>query len=166
MMDCADRFDESIDSHLHRELRDTAWMGGSLTEGRYLLGMLIGKNLFRISHDEYYQKLHNYLREQISQEAADLSATSTSEKWVIPYLRLAYHQSGRYPTIRVDRKHRAELGVTYLFHHLDATVAEIASHLNTTEKQVLRISDITCMMRAIDRARTSGRLRKGEMDAD
>lgn len=130
---CAEHFDEPIESDVHRLVRDTAWIGGSLIEGKYLLGILIGKNLFRVTVEEYYETLHDYLCENVSREVAGLFTTIDI---VILYMRLVYHENGNLPVINVERKHRAEHGVAFLFQNLDATVAEIASHLKTTEKQV------------------------------
>ena len=48
----AAHFDAPVDSREHWVLRETARDGGDLIEGRYLLGVLIGANLFRVSDNE------------------------------------------------------------------------------------------------------------------
>ncbi|MGH7138950.1 MAG: hypothetical protein ACREHD_24660 [Pirellulales bacterium] len=53
----ADDFDTPVDSPEHALIRSTAWMGGDLVEGRYLLGILTGTNLFRMSHVQRMSEL-------------------------------------------------------------------------------------------------------------
>ena len=54
-------FDAPVHSDQHIALRDSAWMGGHYVEGRYLLGMLVGENLFEKSNDEYLRRLHDFI---------------------------------------------------------------------------------------------------------
>ena len=155
-MDCANRFDAPVDSHEHAELRDTAWMGGSLTEGMYLLGMLTEKNLFRKTGEQtiqnYVRELRNYMRQEISDEAAAIFCDSSYE-WVIPYLRLAYHRNPDWPPMDVDRKEREERAMEYLLFHLDATFEDLAAYLGTTVKQVQRLACVRDAIRQIERSK-------------
>lgn len=139
----AQLFDAPIDSEEHAQLRDTAWMGGDLTEGRYLLGMLIEENLFLLPDDLYIQKLHDFIAPRFSSKAANIFCTFSASQRLIPYLRKAYEIETDYPSIDGPRNNRVENAIEFLLDNLDATDSEIAMFLKTTEKQVRRISDIT-----------------------
>jgi len=156
-MDCADRFDAPVDSHEHAELRDTAWMGGSLTEGMYLLGMLTGKNLFRQPREQivenYRRELRRYVEQDVSNQAAALFTNSGYDWVLIPYLRSLYHRHPDWPPMNVDRKEREERAMGYLLFHLDATVEDLAAHLGTTVKQVQRLTLVKEAFRQIEQSR-------------
>lgn len=62
----AECFDAPPDSEKHVAPRDSAWMGGDLVEGRYLLGMLIGENLFKVADEEYVRKLRDFISRNVS----------------------------------------------------------------------------------------------------
>lgn len=155
-MDCAYRFDAPVDSHEHAELRDTAWMGGSLTEGMYILGMLIGKNLFRQTGEQrvqdYICELQKYISQKVSDKAAAIFCNSGKDWLLIPYLRLVYHRNPNWPPMDVVRKEREERAMEYLLLHLDATFEELAAHLGTTVKQVQRLSCVKDAIRQIERS--------------
>ncbi|PHS03084.1 MAG: hypothetical protein COA78_19350 [Blastopirellula sp.] len=142
-------FDMPIDSEEHAGLRDDAWIGGDGIEGPYLLGMLIGENLFLLPNDIYIQRLHDFITPRFSSRAAIIFCTFSESSLLIPYLRKTYELETDYPSIDGPRNNRIENAIEFLLGNLDATDSEIAIFLETTEKQVLRISDITAAKRAI-----------------
>ncbi|PQO37056.1 hypothetical protein C5Y96_07815 [Blastopirellula marina] len=156
-MDCAVRFDAPVDSPEHAELRDTAWMGGSLSEGMYLLGMLAGKNLFRQTSEQvvedYVSELREYTKQHVSEQAAAIFCNSRIDWALIPYLRLAYHRNPDWPPMNVERKQREERAMEYLLFHLDATVDDLADHLGTTVKQVQRLTLVKEALQQIELSR-------------
>ena len=145
----AEFFDAPVDSERHAGLRDTAWMAGHYVEGRYLLGMLIGRNLFRVSHDTYIDELHRFISDRISARAATVFCTLTDAEHLMPFLRQLYDRETDYPPIKMTRNDRVERGIEFLLHKLDASIEDVAAFLETTEKQVLRLSDITAARKAI-----------------
>jgi hypothetical protein len=154
----AEAFEAPIDSQEHTLLRDTAWNGGPLVEGRYLLGMLTGTNLFRVSDDEYARTLYEFISHRVSPRAAAIFCP-TYDLQLMPYLRLVYHRETDFPAINMGvpsvpssrRNERVERGIEYLLHNLDASIEDIAKVLATTQKQVLRMSDVTYAHRMIQR---------------
>lgn len=155
-MDCADRFDAPVNSPEHAELRDTAWMGGRLTEGRYLLGMLIGKNLFRRTDQQvvegYVRELQKYIEQEVSNQAAELFANSRYDQVLIPYLRLVYHRNPDWPPMDVERRQREERAMEYVLFNLDATVDDLANYLGTTVKQVQRLTLVKDALQQIEQS--------------
>jgi hypothetical protein len=123
-------------------------MGGDLVEGRYLLGMLLGTNLFRLDSEGYIRELHQYISTTISQRAAAIFCDISASVVLMPYLRMLYERESVLPRFASPqdygppRNERLERGIEYLLHNLDASFQEIASHLGTTEKQVMQLSDL------------------------
>lgn len=128
-------------------------MGGSLTEGMYLLGMLTGKNLFRQTSEQvvygYVSELREYTKKQVSERAATIFCNSSIDWVLIPYLRLAYHRNPDWPPMNVKRNEREERAMEYLLFHLDATVDDLAVFLGTTAKQVERLTCVKYALRGI-----------------
>jgi hypothetical protein len=147
-MGFAELFDEPVDASGHTFLREEGWMGGDLVEGRYLLGMLLGANLFRLSHDQYAARLHRFLSEKVSPSAAEIFGNLAQCRHVIPYLRRLYREETTYPPLPL-RNDREEAAVTYLLHNLDATDADLAAALGTTVKQIGRMACLTAVKAAI-----------------
>ena len=148
-------FDAPRDSDEHAGLRDTAWMGGHYVEGRYLLGMLISQNLFRVSNNTYIDELHRFISDRASTRAAAIFCTLTDAVWLMPFLRKLYDHETDYQPIKMTRNDRVERGIEFLLYHLDASTEDIATFLKTTEKQVLRLGDITAARKTIQLHRES-----------
>ena len=149
-------FDEPVDSPSHTFLREEGWLGGDLVVGRYVLGMLLGENLYRLSNDQYAARLHRFLSERVSTAAAEIFGSLSECGHVIPYLRRLYREETRNPPLPV-RNDREEAALTYLLHNLGATNAELATAIDSTEKQILRISALTAARSAIrNRRRAKG----------
>ena len=148
MENCAERFDAPPSSEFHAELRNTAWMGGNLVEGPYLLGMMLGTNLFRLDTDEYLRKLKEYVSTTISGQAAAVFCDVYGSDVLMPYLRMKYERETDFPRFAPPenygppRNERLERGTEYLLHNLHASFQELANHLGTTEKQVMRLTDL------------------------
>ncbi|MBL8869225.1 MAG: hypothetical protein JNK90_05495 [Planctomycetaceae bacterium] len=148
MDNCATRFDAPASSDFHAELRSTAWMGGSLVEGRYLLGMLLGTNLFRFDTEGYLRELNMYISTTISDQAAAVFCNISALDALIPYLRMKYELETDLPRLASPeelgppRNERLERAIEYLLNNLHASLQEIANHLGTTEKQVVRLTDL------------------------
>ncbi|MBN8599785.1 MAG: hypothetical protein J0M26_01950 [Planctomycetes bacterium] len=148
MDNCAIRFDAPASSDFHAELRSTAWMGGGLVEGRYLLGMLLGTNLFRFDTEGYLRELHMYISRTISEQAAAVFCDLSALDALMPYLRMKYELETDLPRLASREEHgpprndRLERAIDYLLHNLHASLQEIANHLGTTEQQVVRLTEI------------------------
>ncbi len=117
--------------------------------------MLLGKNLFRVSHDDYIRELRTFVATKVSPRAASIFCTLADAPQLMPFLRYLYHRETSYPAINMPRNERVERAIDYLLHNLDASVAEIATFLGTTENQVMRLSDITSARKTIERQRGS-----------
>ena len=152
----ADSFDAPADSDEHAGLRNTAWMAGHLVEGRYLLGMLIGKNLFRVTNDCYLDELHRFIADRVSASAATIFCTPTNTQLLMPFLRRLYDCETDYPPVKVTRNDRVERGIEFLLKNLNATIEDVAAFLETTEKQVMRLGDVTAARKLIRLRRDSG----------
>jgi len=144
----AECFDAPPDSDKHAGLRDSAWMGGDLVEGRYLLGMLTRENLFKVSDSQYVRKLRSFVSTNVSASAANIFCRLPACQCLIPYLRRLYHTQTTY-TPMPSRNDRVEAAVAHFLHNLDASDAEIAAAIGTTEKQVLRISDLSAARKTV-----------------
>src|SRR3712207_533408 len=81
-------FEAPLSSPEHASLRDTAWMGGALVEGRYLLGRLLRRNFFLLDDDDFQVALQQYFCASISAEVAEILSTCCLELGV---LCLRYH---------------------------------------------------------------------------
>jgi hypothetical protein len=153
----ADLFDAPPSSDGHADLRNTAWMGGHQVEGRYLLGMLTGTNLFRFELADYFRQLNTYISTTISERAAAVFCDETGSDLLIPYLRMKYERDTNFPRFATSaeygpgRSERIERGIEYLLHNLVASYQEIAYHLGTTEKQVMRLNNLKWAKQLIDR---------------
>lgn len=159
LANCSSQFESAPDSPEHCLLRDTAWMGGEPIEGRYLLGMLIGENLFNVDDSAYYSKLTAFISSKFAPEAASIFCTNTNAHVLTPYLLALYAETDFPPFStttqkRPSRNRKIAPATIYLLGNLNATIDEIAKHLGTTAKQVLRLSDITYAKQIIDRHRT------------
>jgi hypothetical protein len=91
------KFDKPVDSPEHSDRRNSAWIGGDLVEGRYLLGMLIGKNLFRMSNERYASELNKYLCTNVSALVGEVFGNIHACHHVIPYLRHKYRTRTEFP---------------------------------------------------------------------
>ena len=144
----AECFDAPPDSEKHRSIRETAWMGGDLVEGRYLLGMLIGENLFKVANEDYAGRLRDFVSRDVSVSVADIFCDLHECSHLIPFLRYHYHQQAGFAPLP-SRNGHIETAVYHLLHDLDASDSEIAAKLGITEKQVQRISDLKALRKVI-----------------
>lgn len=148
MVNCAIRFDSPPSSDSHTELRNTAWMGGGLVEGRYLLGMLLGTNLFRFDTQGYLRELHMYISTQFSEQAAAVFCNVSALDALMPYLRMKYERETHLPRLALPeelgppRDERLEHALEFLLYNLHASLQEIANYLGTTEGQLKRLTGL------------------------
>jgi hypothetical protein len=154
--DTADDFDAPLDSREHVLLRETAWMGSDLIEGGYLLGMLTGTNLFRFPDEEYVRRLKEFITNGVSSRAAEVFFRPPDCQQLILYLRHIYHTETKFPSMP-SRNDRREKVFAYFLHNLDASDAEIAAAVGTTEKQIQRMADLKYARRLIHQTRPASR---------
>lgn len=114
-------------------------MGGPFVEGRYLLGRLQGRNYFLISDQDFVKELNAYFLSQVSPFVAEVLSISASELGVC-YLRHICRRIDDIPSVGSRRESQA---VFLLANdpHMDNDC--LAVKLNTTLKQVERISNIS-----------------------
>lgn len=137
----ADAFDEPPDSPSHTRLRDTAWMGGELTEGRYFLSWATGVNEFRRSHEEFDADYREFVIKTWPESQVFLKSNSW-RKFFLVLLRHRYWETevGKNFPFRSESKH--EKALRTLLTNPSLTQPELAKALKTTEKQLLRMPDI------------------------
>lgn len=154
--DSAARFASEPHSNDHSALRETAWLGGHLAEARYIVGVLTGENLFELDTDAFYKALHVFISNQFSADAANIFCNGWGADLLLPYLRATYSSKPELPPfpppdrLGPPRNERVERATFFLLQNLHVEYDEIAEHLGTTEKQVLRLSNVTHAKRLIN----------------
>jgi hypothetical protein len=87
MDDFARAFDAPPTSRDHRNLADSAWLGGFLVSVRYYLGRLLNRNLFRESDAVVESRIIAFIEATISKEGASLVTGEGSWQLSEPILR-------------------------------------------------------------------------------
>lgn len=155
-LSAAERFDAKPDSDAHCSLRDSAWMGGPIAEGCYLLGRLTETNLFRLNADEYLAAVRAYMTDTVSSQAADVLCEYDGGDVLIHFLRRRYVSETDDPPFAPASEHgpprneRVERGIEFLLYNMDATASDLATFLQTTEKQVRRLTALRDALAIID----------------
>ena len=131
-------FDEPIESQSHATLRDTAWTGGALVEGPYLLGRLTNTNQFVNREQHYLPNLAAYLRTKYP-NTADRIATDAGLDYAVKLLR-------KDASNMTDIHHTGDNLENLAAHAiaLDPTITdrELARALECTDGQLSRVSFI------------------------
>jgi hypothetical protein len=135
----AAHFEEPPHSLNHTLLRETAWMGGEMIEGRYFLSWANGVNEFRRSHREFDADYQNYVIGTWPSSQMFLKSFYWREYFLV-LLRQRYRESdvGTLFPIRIESKAEKALRIFLVRPSLEH--AELARILKTTEKQLLRMS--------------------------
>lgn len=157
MEELARRFDLPKDSAEYAALAESAWMGGELVGVRFYLGHFIGRNLFREPDDVVEHHLVEYISRRTS--ATGARAIRGLYGWSLALEILRHHFERSMPA------YATQLGRTRSDREIDAvevyladpskTIAQLASELGTTEKQLARNSLLT-LARDLVRRRLEG----------
>ena len=149
---CAVRFDAPISSDKHAELRDTAWMGLDLIEGRYLLGRLLHQNFFRATNEEYHSSLQEYFLGLVGKRAASVLSTSAPNLGVL-FLRW---QCRKISDIKFVGRLREAKAIYLLAMDPKLADVQLAAELKTTVKQIERLASVSYFRRLISRTPEAG----------
>ena len=134
----ADAFDKPYDSPEHRMLREESWLAGPEVECRYYLGMLLGRNEFRRSPEEFLDELAEFVVSKTSAKGAMFCCTEHHCQFVVDFLRRLFErQQGETPRTDETKEHRA---MEVLLKHPDWSNEQIVAEVGATMKSVDRWS--------------------------
>jgi hypothetical protein len=137
MNDLARAFDAPPTSREHRNLADSAWLGGYLVSVRYYLGRLLNKNLFRESDAKVQRRITAFIAATASKEGASLVADEGSWQLSEPILRFRYETEINGES---KRKPREVAAIEAFLQNPSVELADLAQIVGTTEKQLRRMS--------------------------
>jgi len=139
MENCAQAFDQPLDSPKHQDLRTTAWMGGELVSVRYWLGRLVRHNLFRVSDDAVKDTLQKYFAANGCEKGSRLVFNYQSWR---PLATLLQHQVEFSEGCQLTKNPRLVAALQAVMANPEITDMQLAAIANTTEKQIARMSDV------------------------
>lgn len=137
MENCAQAFDQPLDSADHQTLRTTAWMGGELISVRYWLGRLLQKNLLRQSNDAVRDVLREYLAANGCEKGSRL--VSDYQAWGSLAI-LLQHQVESDEGCQLTKNPRLIAAINAVLSDPELTTAQLAEIAGTTEKQIARMT--------------------------
>lgn len=144
----ADSFDEPPGSPNHTGLRESAWMGGELAEGRYYLSWATGVNEFRRSNDEFDADYREFVVRSWPASQSFLKSTYW-RKFFLVLLRQRYRESKTGAEFPVPAETTEDRAIRMLMLDPTLTHAEVAASLETTEKQLQRMSTFQLAFREL-----------------
>jgi hypothetical protein len=132
----ADAFDKPYDSPEHRMLRENAWLVGPEFQCRYLLGMLLGRNEFRITQDEFLNDLTEYITSRTSPQAAMFCCTEHHCQFVVAFLERQFRD--KIGSIKITKETKENRAMEVLLKHPDWPDEQIVAEVGATMKSVAR----------------------------
>ena len=139
MENCANAFDQPIESREHQDLRTTAWMGGELVSVRYWLGCLLRRNLFREPDDVVENRLREYLVTIGCEKGSRL--VSDFQSWR-PLATLLQHQVECSEGAQLTRNQRLVAAIQAVLEDPEINDLQLAAIASTTVKQLARMTDV------------------------
>lgn len=139
MENCAQAFDQPVDSSEHQDLRATAWLGGALVSIRYWLGRLLRHNFFRETDDAVTEALKRYFAANGYEKGSRL--VSDIQSWG-PLTTLLQHQVECNEGCQLTKNPRQVAALDAVLKDPGLTNMQLAAIANTTEKQIARMSDV------------------------
>jgi hypothetical protein len=126
------------DSPQHRQLRDELWLGGEEHACRYYLSILMGRDFFAVSNDEFLKTVLEYVVAKTCPEAIHFCCTRGHFQFVMPFLKREWETAeGIAGQRHVGKEERAMI---LLIEHPKWTDEQFRRALKTTEKQMKRWS--------------------------
>jgi hypothetical protein len=135
-------FDLPTDSAEQRAFMEEAWFGGSFVTIPYWLGRLVGRNLFRESKGTWVAALQQYFVDRGEPVSARMAANTYCWDTIA---RLLEHRGRVALGIPTRAKPRLIVAIETTLEHPEMPLAELARIVNTTEKQIARMSDVTVL---------------------
>jgi hypothetical protein len=135
----ARHYELPIEHEAHRRLRDDAWIGGPFFVARYYLGKFIGANLMDARQEFFDEQLNRCAAENLP-KCPWLKDSHCYYEAMNTWLQHRYRQfdeNQRYPIREATRDERA---VVLILESPELTDDEIRIQLNTTAKQVQRLT--------------------------
>jgi hypothetical protein len=155
MKQFAEWFDAPPSSREHAFLRDEGWLGGEIVEVRYILGRLLGHNLFRESDDAVHRRLVKFIAEITSKEGAALVCEISDWQMLRSILRYRFETE---IAGSKARKPREVFALETFLCHPEISLAELANQVGTTEKQLCRMTNLNYARSAPTRNRNRRKL--------
>lgn len=132
----AEAFEKAKDTFEHRGLLDAFSLVGPEIECRYRLGVLLGRNEFRRSREEFLDDLTAFVVSQTSPEAAMFCCTEHHCQFVVAFLRRLCELRGNRNVARKETKEHRALEV--LLRHPKWADEQIVSEVGATLNAVKR----------------------------
>jgi hypothetical protein len=123
------------DSPQHRQLRGESWLGGASHACRYYLSIIVGRDLFAASDQEFLTAVQEYVISRTCADAIQFCCTLGHLQFVMPFLKreweIAEGLSGR-------RFVKEDQALILLVEHPDWTNEQIRQAVKTTGKEMSR----------------------------
>lgn len=124
------------DSPQHRQLRDELCLGGEEHACRYYLSIVLGRDFFAVSNDEFLKAVQEYVVAKTCPEAIQFCCTRGHFQFVMPFLKRDWENAAG----TADQRHigKEERGMILLIDHPDWTDEQIRVAVKTTDMQMKR----------------------------
>ncbi len=120
----------------HIRLREELWLGGASHACRYYLSIILGRELFATSDDEFLKAAQEYIVAKTCPEAIQFCCTPGHFQFVMPFLKREWEVAEG--TAEQRRLKKVEQCLVLLLNHPDWTDEQIRKAVKTTDKQMKR----------------------------
>jgi hypothetical protein len=111
-------------------------LGGAAHACRYYLSIILDRDFFAASDDEFLKAVQEYVISKTCAEALQFCCTHNHLQFVMPFLKQEWESvEGTSGQRRISKQ---EQGLILLVRHPDWTDEQIRKAVNTTEKQMKR----------------------------
>jgi hypothetical protein len=124
------------DSPQHKQFRKELWLGGTGPACRYYLSILLGRDFFAVSSDEFLKAIREYVSAKTCPEAMQFCCLRSDFAFVLPFLRREWEIAEGIADQR--RLGKEEQGMILLIQHPDSSDEQIRQAVRTTAKQMKR----------------------------
>jgi hypothetical protein len=126
------------DSPKHRQFREELWLGTPCHACRYYLSMLLHRDFFAVSDDEFLTALQEYVVGSSCREAIQFCSSILYLQFILPFLKQAWETAEGIANQR--RLGKEEQAMILLIRHPDWPNERFRQAVRTTEKQMRRWS--------------------------
>jgi len=121
----------------HRQFREDLWLGGPEVGCRYYLSMILKRDFFAASVEDFVKALQEYVVARTCPEAIQLCCTWLHIHFVLPFLKWEWETAEGISDRRLGKEKQ---GMILLVQHPEWTNEQIREAVKTTAKQMQRWS--------------------------
>ena len=121
----------------HRQFREELWLGGEEHACRYYLSIILGRDFYAVSNDEFLKAVQEYMVARTCPEAIQFCCTRLHYRFVMPLLKWEWETAEGISDRRIGKE---EQGMILLVQHPEWTDEQIRAAVKTTAKQMKRWS--------------------------